>query len=107
MHEIRKRLFKAATHDMISLWFLLLLAIIFNYNEVESEEVAKSFFSNCGTGKSLIQSNTSTSNDVNLGEFPWLVTILRYDKSEDRWIRRCQGSIIHPNVVLTSAACAG
>lgn len=84
---------------MISLRFLLPLAIIFIYNIAESEPLE------CGKGKSVTES--SISNLVKLGEFPWLVTVLLFDRSEKEWQRRCQGSLINPKVVLTSAACAG
>lgn len=43
-------------------------------------------------------------NSADFGEFPWTAAIL--GKTGDDEIHICDGSLIHPQVILTTASCA-
>lgn len=45
------------------------------------------------------------NNESEFGEFPWMVAVLKTNKTYDGFFAQCGGSIIHPKVILTGAHC--
>ncbi|KAJ3667049.1 hypothetical protein Zmor_002458 [Zophobas morio] len=55
-----------------------------------------------GVGYHLID---NVDNEAQFGEFPWVTAILHKDPDYFRYVYKCGGTLIHPQVVLTVAHC--
>lgn len=79
-----------------------------NNSSVESKvpDVPKTFscgkWNSDGVGRVI---NGNYQNKANLGEFPWMIAVLKQDKIEKKKIYLCGASLIHPMVVMTAVHC--